>query len=68
MSLTKKDARAKIEPEAHAVFAIRALVTGDSLERVYSDALNAAALGIGYRDKIAAERLARAGQLGRSGE
>jgi len=68
MSLPKKDVRAKVLPEAHVILQMHAIARGESMEKVVSDILNAACLGIGYTEKIAAERMHRLGLLGRVGE
>ena len=68
MSLPKKDVRAKVLPEAHVVLQMHALARGESMEKVASDILNAACLGVGYTERIAAERMHRLGMLGKTGD
>lgn len=68
MSLPKKDVRGKVLPEAHTILQMHALARGETMEKVVSDILNSAALGVGYTEKLAAESMHRLGMLGKTGE
>lgn len=68
MSLPKKDVRAKVLPEAHVILQMHAIARGESMEKVASDILNTACLGVGYTERLAAERMQRLGLLGKFGD
>lgn len=69
MSLPRKEVRAKgILPEAHDRIALYAMARNETIDKVVSDILNNTFLGVGYTDRLAAERMHRLGLVGNLSE
>lgn len=64
MSLPRYDVRGKVLAETNATIEMLAIARGVSKEKVVSDMLNTACLGVGYEQRLAAERYQRLAKAG----